>query len=510
MHSYRTVAIACIVALLAGCHKMVTVYPGQYHNQKGGNKAVVVTNDGHEYEYASFQINHDYFIGRGGRATGTLRGPVPSRIPLADITVLKVQKLDAAKTALLATTLTAATVAIIVLAVNQNGSSSPPPPPSSGGINYSCPYIFSFDGKNYRFDSENYAGAIFAAAERPDYDNLDFLTPVKGQYRLEIRNERQETDYTNQLALFVVDHPAGTRLVPDSRGTPYALSEMKPPTRAIDFANRNVRDLVARSDHVFWQSELSSASLKQQGNFRDGVVLTFPVPSRPERAKLLVRLRNTGLGPFALKSFLELQGSGLYRWYTKANNSPTLVAEMKRWFLRDGMLQVNLWENGKWVLQDALPDVGPALEKDIVAKVDLSRCEGNEVKIKLESSVGLWRIYAVALGEAPDEPLQVTRLAPAWARTRNGRNIRAVLARDDGLYYIALPGDSADVTFDAPPLKPGKARTCVLKSKGFYYIYADDTGPVQTQLAASILNEPGLAARYFVPQWVAQQKKKGL
>jgi hypothetical protein len=507
MHSYRALAIACIVALLAGCHKMVTVHPGSYHNQRVGNKAIVVTKEGVMYDYKSFQINHDYFIGRGGRTKAT-RSPAPSRIPLADIGVLRVQKLDAAKTALLAGTITAATVGIVVLATRNNGSNSPPPAPTSPGLNYSCPYIFSFDGQSYHFDSETFAGAIFAAAERPDFDNLDYLKPVKGQYRLEIRNERQETDYTNQLALFAVDHPAGTRLVPDARGSMYALSELKPPTRAVDFANRNVRDLVARNDHAFWQSDLSPANLKHERNFRDGVVLTFPAPSRPARAKLLVRLRNTALGPFALKSFLELQGSGLYRWYAKANRSPAIVAELKRWFLRDGMLQVKLWENGKWVLQDALPDVGPALAKDIVARLDLSQWQGKQVKIRLESSVGLWRIDAAALGVATDEPLHVTRLDPAQARTRDGRDVRAVLARDDGAYYIALPGDSADITFNAPPMKHGEARTCILKSKGFYYIYAYDTGPSRAQLAERILNEPGLAARTFIPQWIAQQERQ--
>jgi hypothetical protein len=332
---------------------------------------------------------------------------------------------------------------------------------------------------------------------------------VKGQYRLEIRNERQETDYTNQLSLLVVDHPVGTRLVPDSRGALYALSELTPPTRAVDFANRNVRDLVARNDHAFWQSDLRAVNLKHEGNFRDGVLLTFPAPSRPAKTKLLVRLRNTALGPFALKSFLDLQGSGLYRWYAKANSSSAIVGELKRWFLRDGMLQVKLWENGKWVLQDALPDVGPALAKDIVARLDLSRWQGTEVKIKLESSVGLWRIDAAALGVAADAPVHVSRLVPAQARTEYGRDVRAMLARDDGAYYIALPGDSADVTFNAPPLTPGEVRTCVLKSKGFYYIYANDTGPSRARLAERILTEPGLAARTFIPQWIAQQERQG-
>ncbi|NIV40018.1 MAG: hypothetical protein GWN58_64625, partial [Anaerolineae bacterium] len=115
-------------------------------------------------------------------------------------------------------------------------------------------------------------------------------------------------------------------------------------------------------------------------------------------AKLLIRAQNTALGPFVLRGFLELHGQGLYAWYREANNSESLQRQMREWFFRDGMLLVSLWEEGKWVLQDALPDVGPAISKELVATLDLSRVKGNEVRIKLESSTGLWRIDAVALG----------------------------------------------------------------------------------------------------------------
>jgi hypothetical protein len=496
MHSRRIVAIAGIVALLIACHKMVTVRPGQYGSLKSGKRAMVITRDGRGYEYRSFYVDHGDFIGRDGRAIQAHRGPVPSRIPLDGISVLKVQELDAAKTALLAGGIAAGTIAIIVAATREK---KPAPPPQT----FSCPYVFSFDGKDYRFDSETYAGAIFAAAERTDYDNLDFLAPAGGQYHLRMRNERQETQYTNQLTLLVVDHPAGTRLVPDPRGALYALDHLKPPTAAVDYANRDILNLVTSQDGAFWQSDLSDGTFNGEKNFRDGVILTFRVPSRPTSAKLLIRAQNTALGPFALRSFLELQGQGLYRWYLKANSSPSVLSQMKHWFFRDGMLLVKLWERDRWVLQDALPDVGPALAKDVVAKLDLSRVEGSKVRIKLESSIGLSRIDAVILGLATDAPIQVTRLAPA----RDGRDIRHDLTKDDGRYYIALPGDSAEILFPAPPLKPHNDRSYVLKSEGFYYIYADSTGPTKAELADRILNEPGLAAQYFVPRWIASREK---
>jgi hypothetical protein len=107
-----------------------------------------------------------------------------------------------------------------------------------------------------------------------------------------------------------------------------------------------------------------------------------------------------------------------------------------------------------------------------------------------------------------DEPIQVTELEPMWAKTQDGQDIQTTLSGDDDLYYIGFPGDSADVLFAEPAKKLRYDRTYILKSKGFYYIYADDAGPAQPELAHRIMNEPGVAARYFVPRWVAREQWK--
>ncbi|NIV40019.1 MAG: hypothetical protein GWN58_64630, partial [Anaerolineae bacterium] len=251
MSARRMGVIACVVVLLIGCHKMVTVNPDQYDTLKGDNKAVVVTTSGHEYEYRSFRIEQQEFVGTDGKGKGAAPGPAPSRIPLAEIAVLKVKKIDAARTALLAGGVAAATVIIVLAAKLAHEAEE---------FQESCPYVFSFDGTRYRFDSETYAGAIFAGAERTDYDNLDFLAPLGGNYRLQVRNARQETQYTNQLALLVVDHPGGTRVLPDARGGLHALHQLVPPSSASDYANRDVLSLVTQRDEVSWESDLSARS----------------------------------------------------------------------------------------------------------------------------------------------------------------------------------------------------------------------------------------------------------
>ena len=145
--------------------------------------------------------------------------------------------------------------------------------------------------------------------------------------------------------------------------------------------------------------------------------------------------------------------------------------------------------------------MGPAISKDQIASLDLSDVEGEEVRIQLESSLGLWRLDAVNINYNSTAPLSVTELAPYRVQTHDGRDVRGLLLSDDGEYYIALPGDKADLTFKEPPRQRDRDRSYVLETKGFYYIYADDSGPGRPDLANRIMAESKVAAAYFLPRW---------
>jgi hypothetical protein len=82
----------------------------------------------------------------------------------------------------------------------------------------SCPFVYSWDGTRYVFDAEPYGGAIARGLEKDDYSELGQLREADGRYKLRMTNEVDETQMTNLTELWVVDHPAGTRVVPDIQG----------------------------------------------------------------------------------------------------------------------------------------------------------------------------------------------------------------------------------------------------------------------------------------------------
>ena len=83
---------------------------------------------------------------------------------------------------------------------------------------HSCPFVYSWDGTQYVFDAEPYGGAISRGLEKDDFTQLERLREQDGLYRLKLTNEVDETQFTNLTELWVVDHPAGTRVSADVRG----------------------------------------------------------------------------------------------------------------------------------------------------------------------------------------------------------------------------------------------------------------------------------------------------
>src|SRR5215470_10413722 len=98
----------------------------------------------------------------------------------------------------------------------------------------SCPFVYSWDGEKYSFDAEPYGGAITKGLERDDYSELEHLRADHGVYRLLLTNEVDETQFTNLMELWVVDAPAGTRIVADEFGNLHPLMHPQPPVAAAD------------------------------------------------------------------------------------------------------------------------------------------------------------------------------------------------------------------------------------------------------------------------------------
>jgi hypothetical protein len=132
----------------------------------------------------------------------------------------------------------------------------------------SCPFLFAWNGKQIEFvkDAVPWSSAIglrintlgtasVEATEEWYKIRRDQLVPHDGFYDLRITAELWETYYYDQLALMVVDHPAGTEIFVDERfvippaklevttvSTPHQIA------RAVDEKGQDVTSVVSKLD----------------------------------------------------------------------------------------------------------------------------------------------------------------------------------------------------------------------------------------------------------------------
>lgn len=77
------------------------------------------------------------------------------------------------------------------------------------------------------------------------------------------------------------------------------------------------------------------------------------------------------------------------------------------------------------------------------------------------------------------------------ATASDGRDAAPPLRAKDGDDLVLNTGDVVELTFAAPPLSPGKARTYLSRTSGWYRFHAPETGPPDAALLDYLLREPG-------------------
>lgn len=398
-----------------------------------------------------------------------------------------------------------AAVGAAVWIIHATTLSDVPPPPTE--IVNSCPFIYSYDGHGYRLDSETFAGAITRGVQRTDMDNLDHMRPVDGRYRLLLTNERPETQYTDAVILWAVDHKPDAVVHPDATGRLHALQDLAAPSVAVGVRGADARDEILEADDLWWTGDpIEGVTLERPEDFRDGLELRFPLPGA-KTAGLVVDARNTELAPHALKTILELQGDGLVDWYRQVDQDPALQARIRNWVVREGTLHVSVWIDGGWRRQALLLDVGPNLPKTQVAVLDLTDVEGEEVRIRIDAARGLWAIGRVALGEVDETSPERRRLAVGQAVGPRSEDLRRTLAEVDDAYLTTLPGDTVRMTFEAgDPPSGGMRRTVLAETTGFYHLHTGHAGggAGRPDLVDRILDEPLFGNRYILERLSAQ------
>jgi hypothetical protein len=385
---------------------------------------------------------------------------------------------------------------LVIAAVNSLKNWKPLGDPCNGRTPCtSCPYVYSFDGQRYVLDAEGFGGAIFEAARKPDWVNLSHLRAVDGVYRVRLTNEQREIQYVDEVELLVLDRRPGVRVIPSLRGSLHTFTAPVAPQRAVDLGGEDVLPLL-RADRR-WVSRPLGEDLDEPRDLRDGLVLEFPRPAGAASVKLAFDVQSTPWASSLLRHVLSLQGRALPAWSERMNSDATARGSFQRALAREGLMTVRIWNGEAWQDAGALANVGAAVPREQAILVDLRSVPGDVLRLRLDSTPGMWTVGGAVADFAPEAPLHVTTLRPASARTETRGDVRALLRNADHRYYTMHPGSSAaDLVFAAPAVREGEERSVVLRVAGYYTILVPAEGQPQQALFDRLVSEPGAFGRY--------------
>jgi hypothetical protein len=418
------------------------------------------------------------------------KGPRTASYPLSDIQSIEVRKTSVGRTIAVGL---GAGVTIAVIALLATTTKYIPPPPPTKPIS-SCPFVYSDTGRGWRLDSGTFGGAIMQPLARTDVDNLDFVRPRNGVLRLKVANELDETDHLNAIEVLAVDHEMGTTVGPSPQGAIHVLGSLAPPMSARDFEGRDVLPSILSSDGRSWESRLAVRDPAAAESLRDGIDLEFPMPSNTTSARLVVDGRNTPWAAFLMKQYIQAHGTDTAAWYAAMEAEPQRALQLQALIASEAFLRLSVWNGREWEDRGTFWEVGPEISKRQVISLDLAEIPGEILRVRLSAPASFWLVDSVGMDWGKEHSFSVQALTIQSAVDRKGANLRDVLVSEDGRETQLETGDSIELRFFAPPAIPGKERSYILRSTGWYTIHASEEGLPDLPLLNSV-GEPGGIAR---------------
>jgi hypothetical protein len=368
--------------------------------------------------------------------------------------------------------------------------------PSSDTTVQSCPFVYVWNGTEFVFEAEPYGGAIAQGLERDDYSLVPGLTTDGRAYRLRMVNELQEAQMSNLAELWAIDHVPGVRVIPDEWGGLHTITGPVAPVSARTQSGDDLTRWVSSDDRLIWEPTPEVDSL---GNLQDTITLVFPRPIGVTQAKLVTRVATSLWGSHMIRALLELRGDQLESWYDMIDATPQAADSVHAWALREGLygLDVDVETRTGWTTAGVMTGSGPYLAETRVVPIDLSGSTGDSLRLRIRPTRGFWALNYLAVDYSDDQTVAVDTLRLQSASASSGVDIVPLLQAADTLYY-AMPatGDQAELTFLAPPDRPGAARTLLLHTRGYYQLRLPPSTGGDAALVQRIETVPGATAEF--------------
>lgn len=333
----------------------------------------------------------------------------------------------------------------------------------------SCPTVYSDGAGRALLEAEAFSYSIAPIFEARDVDRLAGLPDAEGRLFLDVRNEALETHSINHVELLDVEHDPAELVFPDERNLPLVVGELAAPRSLMDRAGRDLRSTLEEADGLVFGSAPEVRDRVTADDFEDWIDVVADRPADADSVAVVLRLRNSLLNTVLLYDvMLKAQGAAALDWVGRDLARVGEAAELGRWYHSRMGMRLTSGEDGRAPFAKRLADAGPIAWKDVAVVVPVPR-EG-PVRVRLSFAADQWRIDRIQVAARVARP--ETRIVPVAEVLDGGGSWDApaaeALRASDDAYLVTSPGTSFSLRFDLPPVPPGRARTLMLASQGYY------------------------------------------
>jgi hypothetical protein len=308
-----------------------------------------------------------------------------------------------------------------------------------------------------------------------------------------MRNGARQTQYADEVALLVAEHPANLRAVAVPDGGIVLVSPPRPPISVLDRLGHEVTPAVASRDERVWQTDLGDGG--SDPALQDELTATFPAPAVGTPVLEIVG-GNTEWLDLVLGHIARTMGNQLPR-YSAMGEQPAGAAWIAQWRERERLdLSVEAFVAGTWRRVNAVPSTGAATLRHVVVPLPGELTATGLLRVRMRAGAGFWRIDQLALSALASSAPAIRRLSPRSATGASGRDERGALADADGRYTtLENKGDALDLRFDVASPREGTAQSLFLLSRGYYELHPTLGSRWSPQLLESLAEERGSLGR---------------
>jgi hypothetical protein len=332
----------------------------------------------------------------------------------------------------------------------------------------SCPTVYSAEGEV--LEAELFSRSIARLFETSDLDRLTHVDDSGGEVILQVTNEALETHYIDHLGLLGVVHPARFEVFPGPAGDVVPFGSTAPLTSAVSRWGDDLAETLSSRDEIAYRSNERLVDELTQTVSEDWIELEVAVPPGAETMSLAWRSRNTLLTTVLFYDvILGSQGVGAIDWQGSQLEDPAYARDFTRWFRTHFGIRVEMDDGVAYHEVGYIPATGPIAWHEAAMKLPLPQTP--TARLRLSFLPDNWMIDWVAVSFETTADYSVERLPLLSAESLTGGSARetvALLSEVDGDRLVTHPGERYALRFTGISVPPGRDRTYLVASHGYY------------------------------------------